>query len=124
VVVVVPNGGTRRRQNAGEYTVRRGLRCRFARTARVQRLAVLGADSVSDQRHVGKCEHLREGKQPANGRTSPSSRFHGFCSQDKRGPMHTLVLTLGQNAVKARLLAVPLRVQAVENPGTCKGDVG
>jgi hypothetical protein len=90
----------------------------------VQRLAVLGADSVRDQRHVGKGEHLREGNQPANGRTSHSPRFHGSCSQGKRGPTHALVLTSRQSAVKVRLLTVPLRVQAVENPGAGKGDIG
>ena len=98
----MPDGGAGRRQNAGEYAVRRGIRYRFAGMAGVQRLAVLGADSVRDQRHVGKGEHLREGKQPANGRTSPSPRFCGSCSQGKRGPMHTLVLTSPQNAVKVR----------------------
>jgi hypothetical protein len=102
VLVVVSSGSAPRGQNAGKRTIRRRRCGGFIRLAGVDRLAVLGANPVRDKRHMGKGEHLREHKQAADARTSPSPGFHGPCSQGKRARRHVSYLTPQFDRVKAR----------------------
>ena len=114
VFMVVSNSGAARRRDAGKRFLQIGRGKRFARRIRMDRLAVLGANPVGDQRHMGKGDDLCEHKQAAKGRTSPSPRVHGSCGESKRGPKHDLVLTPRQNEVKVgrpeRRLDDPARV--------------
>ena len=102
VLVVVTDHSSPHWHHADEWAVEvRGCK-RFDRRGCMDCLAVLGANPVCDERNVGKGNDLREGQEATNGRTRPSPRFQGSCSQGRRRPTHLLVLTPGQNAVKAR----------------------
>jgi hypothetical protein len=102
VLVVVTNDGSPRWQHAGEWAVEVSGCKRFDRRGCMDRLAVLGANPMCDERNVGKGNDLREDQQATNGPTPPSPRFHGSYSQGKHGPMHGLLLTPRPNEVKAR----------------------
>ena len=80
VLVVVTNDVGPGWPNACKRVVRSSRRGGFIRMTGMDRLAVLGANPVCDERDVGKGNNLREGQEATNGPTPPSPRFQGSCS--------------------------------------------